>query len=69
MGSEGLVMTSQTLWDEVNALAAKLKPAWEGLRAHIVAQAVVAFDETRWEVLTEGSASKNSWTMWQLSTW
>lgn len=69
MAGEGLEVTSQTLWDQVHALAKVLTPAWEALRAHIVAQAVAAFDETRWEVLTEGSAAKKSWTMWQLSTW
>ena len=69
MAGEGLEVTSQTLWDQVHALAKALTPAWEALRANIVAQAVAAFDETRWEVLTEGSAAKKSWTMWQLSTW
>ena len=69
MAGEGLEVTSQTLWDQVHALAKALTPAWEALRANIVAQAVAAFDETRWEVLTEGSAARKSWTMWQLSTW
>lgn len=69
MAGEGLEVTSQTLWDQVHALAKALTPAWEALRANIVAQAVAAFDETRWEVLTEGSPAKKSWTMWQLSTW
>lgn len=69
MAGEGLEVTSQTLWDQLHALAKALTPAWEALRAHIVAQAVAAFDETRWEVLTQGSAATKSWTMWQLSTW
>lgn len=69
MAGEGLEVTSQTLWDQLHALARALTPAWEALRANIVAQAVAAFDETRWEVLTEGSAARKSWTMWQLSTW
>lgn len=69
MAGEGLEVTSQTLWDQVNALAKTLRPAWEALRTHIVTQAVAAFDETRWEVLTQGSGTTKSWTMWQLSTW
>ncbi len=69
MAGEGLEVTSQTLWDQVHSMAKALTPAWEALRVHIVAQAVAAFDETRWEVLAKGSAATKSWTMWQLSTW
>jgi transposase len=68
MEREGLVIDNQTLWDQVNALSRKLHPAWEELRADAMRQAVLCFDETRWEVLTKGSAAKKSWTMWQLST-
>jgi Transposase IS66 family len=53
MAGEGLEVTSQTLWDEVHALVRALTPPWEALRANIVSQAVAAFDETRWEVVTE----------------
>jgi hypothetical protein len=69
MGGEGLEVDSQTLWDQVLALARKLEPAYEALLGDSIRQAVLGFDETRWEVLTKGSASKKSWTMWQLSTW
>lgn len=68
MGSEGLDVDNQTLWDQVLALSRKLEPAWEELLRDAIHQKVVGFDETRWEVLTKGSASKKSWTMWQLST-
>jgi len=69
MGGEGLEVDSQTLWDQVLALARKLEPAYDALLQDAIRQAVLGFDETRWEVLTKGSASKKSWTMWQLSTW
>jgi len=69
MESEGLLVDSQTLWDQVQALATKLEPAWEALLQDTIREAVLGFDETRWEVLTKGSASRKSWTMWQLSTW
>jgi transposase len=69
MGGEGLVVDSQTLWDQVLALARKLEPAYEALLQDAIRQAVLGFDESRWEVLTKGSASKKSWTMWQLSTY
>jgi transposase len=68
MKSEGLIVDSQTLWDQISALAAKLRPAYDALRAEALNDTVLGFDETRWEVLTKGSGSKKSWTMWQLST-
>ena len=68
MARDGLMVESQTLWDQLAALAGILKPAWEELRRDALRQAVIGFDETRWEVLSKGSGSKKSWTMWQLST-
>jgi transposase len=68
MDGEGLDVDSQTLWDQLQKLASKLQPAYELLLQDAIRQAVVGFDETRWELLTKGSASKKSWTMWQLST-
>jgi transposase len=68
MGGEGLDVDSQTLWDQVLRLARKLSPASEALLQDAMRQAVLGFDETRWELLTKGSASKKSWTMWQVST-
>ncbi len=69
MERDGLVVESQTLWDQLEALAEELEPAWTALREDAIRQAVLGFDETHWDVLTKGSASKKSWTMWQLSTW
>lgn len=68
MKGEGLIVDSQTLWDQVAALADKLEPAWKELADDAIRSDVVGFDETRWELLTKGSASKKSWTMWELST-
>ena len=68
MRGEGLIVDSQTLWDQIEALAKKLAPAWEALRADAIRDTVLGFDETGWEVLSKGSASRKSWTMWQLCT-
>lgn len=68
MKREGLAVESQTLWDQVEALYKKLMPVWGELKAAAIVESVLCFDETRWEVLTKGSAAKKSWTMWQLST-
>lgn len=68
MKGEGLIVDTQTLWDQVAALAEKLEPAWNALLADAIRGEVLGFDETRWEMLTKGSASRKSWTMWELST-
>jgi transposase len=68
MAREGLVVESQTLWDQTAALAQLFEVAWRELRADAICSPVLGFDETSWEVMTKGSASKKSWTMWQLST-
>lgn len=68
MKNEGLVVESQTLWDQLEALARKLEPAYDALKAHALSGPVLGFDETHWDVLSKGSAAKKSWTMWQLST-
>lgn len=66
MDREGLVTDSQTLWDQIEALAEALAPAYLRLRAEAIRAAVLGFDETPWPVLSKGN--KKSWTMWQLST-
>lgn len=68
MLNQGLDVTSATLWDQTLALAMALSPAWRRLRDAAITSAVVGYDETRWELLTKGSASKKSWAMWELST-
>lgn len=68
MAREGLAVESQTLWDQTLALAELLKGTWLALRADAVTSPVLGFDETSWEVMTKGSGSRKSWTMWQLST-
>lgn len=68
MESQGLIVENQTLWDQVSALAWKLEPTWAALVSDAIRSPVLGFDETSWQVLTRGSASKKRWTMWQLST-
>jgi transposase len=61
---EGLVVTSQTLWDQEWALYKLLFPAKERLKSYLLAQRVLGGDETRWPVF--GKETKN-WTMWCVS--
>jgi transposase len=64
LGREGLDVDSQTLWDQVERLAQKLRPGWERLRVDACAEAVVGIDQTSWKII--GHAK--TWQMWELST-
>ena len=60
MAREGLEIESQTLWDQIEALARGLGPTYEALRRHVLAAPLVGADETWWR-LTEGKGSKRWW--------
>ena len=66
MARGGLQVTTQALWDQLNALATILAPCLVALKAHILSQDVVHADETWWRLL-KNKASKNWWT-WCLRT-
>jgi transposase len=66
MQREGLAIDSQTLWDQLNALARVLAPAPERLHAHVLSQPVIGVDETRWPLL--GSDSAGKWHAWGVAT-
>jgi len=65
MGRKGLQVTSQTLWDQIHALVAVLKPGYEALRQYVLAALVVGVDETRWRLLGSGKSSK--WWVWSVT--
>jgi transposase len=64
MKRQGLDVTSQTLWDQSNALTRVLESAdaAEALRAEVFSSGVVAADETRWPILHHPKAA--AWHMW-----
>lgn len=70
MRPDGLEVDSQTLWDQLNALARHLEPAGRALRAHILSQSVIGADETHWRLM--GAKSKKSggkgkrWFAWAI---
>ncbi|HEY3321229.1 MAG TPA: IS66 family transposase [Planctomycetota bacterium] len=68
MGYEGLVTDSQTLWDQVNALATLLTPTYEAIIKVILAFPVIGCDETRWYLLDNGGKVKENriWQSWCL---
>lgn len=52
MEREGLDVTSQTLWDQLNVLAHHLKPTADALHKKLVEEPVLGIDETRWRLMS-----------------
>ena len=67
MKREGLVVDSQTLWDQIERLARLLRAAYQRVCAHVLAKTILGADETRWRLMgasgkDEGEASR--WQVW-----
>jgi transposase len=62
MRRHGLVVTTQTLWDQVEMLSRRLKATNEALLQHALAHGVIGLDQTSWRRL-DGSGGK-PWQMW-----
>jgi transposase len=62
MAREGLVVDSQTLWDQLNAIAHHLEPTYEALGRLARAAPVINVDETRWAIM--GSPKPAAGTVW-----
>lgn len=62
MRSQGLLVGSQTLWDQIFALARHLEPSYEALRKYVLAAPVIGVDETTWRLMEKKSAKK--WWVW-----
>jgi len=60
MRREGLTIDSQTLWDQIDALATVLTPTYAALRRHVLAAPVVGADETWWRV-QHGDLNQRWW--------
>ena len=65
MERHGLDITSQTLWDQLNVLAHRLRGLDEALFQHVLRQPVIGLDQTGWPRL-ESNATK-PWQMWCLT--
>lgn len=65
MARAGLVVDTQTLWDQIEALARHLEPSYAELRKYILGADVVGADETWWRLM-DGEGSKRWWA-WSLS--
>jgi len=62
MEREGLVVDSQTLWDQIDALARHMEPTYQALRRYILNKPLLHADETPWHLLSSKPAKK--WYMW-----
>lgn len=62
MARAGLAADTQTLWDQLAALARKLEPSYQALHDYVLEAPVVGADETTWRML-EKPNGKN-WYAW-----
>ncbi len=66
MRRAGLEVTSQTLWDQLEALARHLHPSYEALHDTVLGAPVVGADETRWRLLEPGKSK--TWWAWSVTS-
>lgn len=67
MWRHGLEITMQTLWDQLDALAQRLRPSDVALFKHALAQPVVGLDQTSWGRL-DGRPSRSRSKCWHSPT-
>lgn len=65
MAEAGLKIDSQTLWDQLDALAKLLKPTYLAIHRAILTEPVIHADETRWPMMRNGKTLENkTWYAW-----
>ncbi len=62
----GLDVTSQTLWDQLNALADLAKPTYDELGRQLLEAPILYADESGWPMLN--GPGRSPWTIWTRST-
>lgn len=67
MDREGLTVTSQTLWDQIDILARVLHPTYDAIHDLVLGAPVIGADETRWQMMGPGRGSKR-WYGWCLTS-
>jgi transposase len=68
MRNEGLEVDTQTLWDQINRLAAVCYPAYDRIFEFVRNHAVVFADETTWKLLGKPASGANkTWQVWTLA--
>ena len=64
MARDGLVVTSATLWDQIERLVRLVESAMPRLLAHVLSHGVVGADETTWEMFDKKPGQGKSWYVW-----
>lgn len=68
MERHGLEIDSQTLWDQLNALAGVLEPTSEALSSYVLEQPVIGADETTWRMMgatgKKNGGDAKKWQVW-----
>jgi transposase len=64
MARDGLVVTSQTLWDQIERLAWTVESVMPRLLSHVLGHGVVGADETTWELFDSKPGQGKSWYVW-----
>jgi len=66
MRREGLLIDSQTLWDQIESLASYLMPTYEALGRKGLEAALVHADETRWRLMNKEGSKR--WWVWEVAS-
>jgi transposase len=70
MEREGLFIDSQTLWDQIAALARTLSPVHDVLQSYILSRNVIGADETFWRLMGAKGKKKGGkgkrWQAWSI---
>ena len=64
MARDGLVVTSATLWDQIERLVRIVESAMPRLLAHVLSHGVVGADETTWEMFDTKPGQGKNWYVW-----
>jgi len=68
MTRQGLVIDSQTLWDQIYALGQLLEPTYHTLHRHVLSDSWVSADETTWQLMrhkfTPANVKTGEWYVW-----
>lgn len=67
MARQGLVVDSQTLWDQLNALAKLLAAGQTRLHSYLLSQSHIGIDETFWRLMGVNHENKR-WQTWAVVT-
>lgn len=66
MRREGLEITTATLYDQIEAVAGCLRPAWNGIKSQILSEPMIGADETRWRLIV--SPESEIWQSWVIAS-